>query len=317
MRVAVSIRYLEVKGVSHGHIYLYSGDGKLLRQLTNSDKGQDIMPVFSPDGREVAFTRQADSAVKRPIDSNNELWSVDSFGRHIHRLDSPPDWYGNASQNAACFTVLTSAEENWQRNGRFDEALRPTPTPTPTRLIAPDGSFELILDRTGNDTKDYDEQQLGKLYRFRNLQTGEESLVGDWPGFETLWGPLHLRGQEDSYFLIQPPLRAVFFSTHLNSTDGDIVHALDLNRKRVIRLGPNWTVPIPIPGQPSFFVEAEERYVPLGDGKRTVNCSYLDRWDAEFHKIRYARAGAAIFGGASVWRNDAAPLTMHWAVRYE
>jgi hypothetical protein len=55
--------------------------------------------------------------------------------------------------------------------------------------------------------------------------------------------------------------------------------------------------------------------VPLGDGKRTVNCSYLDKWDAEFHKVRYAWSIPAIFGGASVWRDNGSVLTMHWAVR--
>lgn len=310
MRVAVSIRYLQIKGTSHAHIYLYSGDGKLIRQLTSNESGQDVKPVFSPDGREIAFTRRRDSAFGQPTDTNDELRCVASSGENVRRLDTPPDWYEAASQDARCFTMLSTAEEEQVRRGES-----PSPTPKPTHLTSPDGSLELALNRTGNDAKDYDHKELGKLFRFRNTKTGEESLVGDWPGFETIWNPLHLRGEDNSYFLIQPPLQTIFFFTHLNSTDGDAVHALDLNRKRVVSLGPNWAIPIPIPEQPSFFAETEERYLPLSDGKRTVNCSYLDRWDAEFHKIRYARGAPAIFGGASVWRRDAPPLTVYWGVR--
>ena len=158
--------------------------------------------------------------------------------------------------------------------------------------------------------KRIDDQQLGKLYRLRDLNTGEESLLGTWPGFESMWDPLHLRGHEDSYFLFEPPLRTVFFFRHLNSTDGDTVYALDLNQKRVVRLSPNFAIPIPLEGAASFFTVTEERYLPLGDGKRTVNCLYLDRWDAEFHKTRFCRSGPAIFGGASVFRVNHPPLVI-------
>jgi hypothetical protein len=43
-----------------------------------------------------------------------------------------------------------------------------------------------------------------------------------------------------------------------------------LNHKRVVRLSPNYATPIPIAGDPSFFTVTEKRYLPLGDGKRTV-----------------------------------------------
>ena len=100
------------------------------------------------------------------------------------------------------------------------------------------------------------------------------------------------------------------FFTHLNSTDGDTIHALDLGRRRLVRLGPHRAIPIPIPNEPSFFSEVEERYRPLGEGKRTVNCSYLERWDSEFRKVRYSRDVPAIFGEACGWRKGSAPLTM-------
>ena len=187
----------------------------------------------------------------------------------------------------------------------------------PHALLHRTNSIEIVLDRTGDDEKDYDQGQLGRLFKYRDLKNGQESLIGDWPGFETIWGPLHFRGEGDQCFLIVPPLRTMFFFTHLNSTDGDTIHALDLTRRRMVRLGPNWAIPIPIPNEASFFSEMEERYRPLGNGKRTVNCSYLERWDSEFRKIRYCRDVPAIFGGACAWREGSGLLTMFYGIRGE
>jgi hypothetical protein len=307
MQIAVSVRYLQIKGTSHAHIYLYSGDGKLIRQLTADEIVQDINPVFAPEGGEIVFTRKAKAG--------EQTWSVTTSGTRAHRLNASPAWSQNQNKETPRFTVLSMEWERWYKdlppsNSAATPAPSPTSTPRPTRLVAPDNSVELILDRTGDEIKDYEHGELGKLYRFRDIKTGEESLVGSWPGFETIWDPLHLRGRENSYFLIQPPLRTIFFFRHLNSTDGDAVYALDLNQRRIVRLSPNYATPIPVAGEPIFFTVTEERYLPLGDGKRTVNCSYLDCWDADFRKIRYARSVPAIFGGASVFRLGKPPLTI-------
>jgi len=56
--IAIAIRYLQAQGTSHSHLYLYREDGKLLRQLTKDDSGQDSAPIFSPDGDTIVFTRE-------------------------------------------------------------------------------------------------------------------------------------------------------------------------------------------------------------------------------------------------------------------
>jgi hypothetical protein len=45
--IVIAIRYLQAEGTSHSHLYLYREDGKLLRQLTNDDSGQDSGPIFA------------------------------------------------------------------------------------------------------------------------------------------------------------------------------------------------------------------------------------------------------------------------------
>src|ERR1700682_5755806 len=56
--IVIAIRYLQAEGTSHSHVYLYREDGKFLRQLTTDDSGQDVDPVFAPEGEVIVFTRE-------------------------------------------------------------------------------------------------------------------------------------------------------------------------------------------------------------------------------------------------------------------
>src|SRR5438034_8668706 len=72
--IVIAIRYLQAEGTSYSHLYLYREDGKLLRQLTNDNSGQESAPIFGPDGSVVVFTCEK---------SNNarEFWSIDPLGK--------------------------------------------------------------------------------------------------------------------------------------------------------------------------------------------------------------------------------------------
>ena len=52
--IVIAIRYLQPKGTSHSHLYLYREDGKLLRQLTTDNSGQDSDPIFASDGETIS-----------------------------------------------------------------------------------------------------------------------------------------------------------------------------------------------------------------------------------------------------------------------
>ncbi len=92
--IAVAIRYLQAKGTSHSHLYLYREDGKLLRQLTTDNSGQDSDPIFASDGGTIVFTRE------KPNDTN-EFWSIDPLGKKLERLAAAPDWYSSAKSSPA------------------------------------------------------------------------------------------------------------------------------------------------------------------------------------------------------------------------
>jgi hypothetical protein len=99
----------------------------------------------------------------------------------------------------------------------------------------------------------------------------------------------------------------VFFDLHLDSTNGDTVFALDLIRKRLVRLSPNWAAPIPLSGESNFLTLTFNRYVPIPASKKTANCRFFERWDSNFKKVRYARTNCVISYGASMLRAGKSP----------
>lgn len=302
--VAVAIRYLQAEGVSHSHLYLYRDDGKFLRQLTNDSVGQDVDPIFAPDGGAIVFTREKSS--NAPL----EFWSIQPLGGDLRKLDSAPDWY-EQTKTSPYFTNRDVAPPS--------ESPSPAQSASATGLIgerktfkAPDGSVELILREDPSDPDDQvNGEKHGKHYVIRYLKTGIQADFGTLPGFYGAYEILHERQNPDRQFLLDGLLRVAFFGLHLNSTDGDTSFALDLNGPRFVRLSPNWAAPVPLPGEGAFLTLTENRYVTIPGTTKTANCSYIERWDAQLQKIRYSRPNApAVCYGASIYRSDRTPAVI-------
>ena len=308
--IAVAIRYLQAEGTSHSHLYLYREDGKFLRQLTTDNSGQDVDPIFSPEGETIVFTRE------KP-DSRLEFWNVRPLGGPPTKLDSAPDWY-DATKTSPYFTNREPAK-SVESTPSASASAESSTTPKPAGMIgerqtykAPDGSVELILREDPTDEADQvNGEGHGKHYVLRYLKTGVQADFGTLPGFFGVYEILHESRNPDRQFLFEGLLRVAFFGLHLNSTDGDTSFAIDLNGPRLVRLSPNWAAPVPLPGESAFLTLTENRYVPIPGGTKTANCSYIERWDAQLQKIRYARPKtAAIFYGASIYRPDRTPAVI-------
>ena len=299
--IVIAIRYLEAKGTSHSHLYLYDEDGKLLRQLTKEDSGQDSAPIFSPDGETIVFTREKSNNVR-------EFWSVKPCGTDLKKLDAPPDWYAQAKSSPYFTNVEPQETGTTDTTSAPAESASPTATPVPT-YRSPDGSFELMLRE---DPKDEDDQingpGHGKHFVLRDLKTGTETEFSKISGFYGAFELLHDKQDQNRYFLCDGLLRLAFFDLHLNSTDGDTVFALDVTGLRFVRLSPNWATPIPLPGEPVFLTFTENRYVHIPGSKKTANCSFIERWDEKLNHIRYAREkSAALCYGMSMYRPNLTP----------
>ena len=300
--IVIAIRYLQAKGTSHSHLYLYREDGKLLRQLTKDNSGQDFDPLFAPDGETIVFSRDLGGG-------KTEFWSVAPLGGGLKQLPAPPEWY-TSTKSSPFFTNYEPEEE---AESTPADATRDADVDPPRTHRAPDGSFEIVVRRLPNDDDDSaNSPGTGKHFLLRDLRSGKEVEMGKLPGFEGLWDPLHLKGDRDRVFLLEGNLRVVFFGLHLNSTDGDTTYALDLTGPRIVRLSPNWAAPIPLAGEPAFLTLTYNRYVPIPGSTKTANCSYVERWGSNLKKTRYAREGsAAICYGASMYRPGRTPRTVN------
>jgi hypothetical protein len=302
--IVIAIRYLQAQGTSHSHLYLYREDGKLLRQLTNDNSGQDSAPIFAPDGSVIVFTREEPKDVR-------EFWSIEPRGTHLEKLDAAPDWYIQTKSSPYFTNVEPEESASPSPTASPEESASPAEMPPPS-YKSPDGSVELTLRL---DFKDEDDQingpGHGKHYLLRDLKTGAETEFDKLPGFYGVAGLLHSSQDKNEYFLFDESLRVAFFDLHLNSTDGDTVFALDFTGPRLVRLSPNWAAPIPLPGEAAFLTFTENRYLPISGSNKTANCSYMERWDEKLNKIRYARdKSAAICYGASMYRPGLTPSTI-------
>ena len=300
--IVVAIRYLQAQGVSHSHLYLYREDGKLLRQLTNDDSGQEHDPVFSPDGETIVFTRDAAEGDAKTF------WSIEPRGGKLHELDEAPPWYAGGKSS----TVFTNLDPDLKGGGESSDAPS---ADEPPKITAPDGVLELTLREDPKDEDDQgDSPGHGRHYELRDKKSGRTTPLGKLPGFEGLYDLLHSSADPKQRFLWEPALQLAFFDLHLNSTDGDTCFALDLTAPaspRIVRLSPNWAAPFPLPGEPAFLTLTENRYVPIPGSAKTANCSYTDRWDAQLKKVRFAREKSApIAYGASMYRPNGQPAVI-------
>ena len=293
--IVVAIRYLEAQGTSHSQLFLYREDGKLLRQLTNDNSGQMTNPMFVPDGETIVFTRETVSC--------KEYWSIEPKGGNLHSLPGTPSWYTREKTSPFFTNLEEEGDSGPNPNAPSDQQKT-------LSFKAPDGSVELILNQTEDEDDQYNGPGHGKHYQIRDLLTGEVTEFQRIPGFEGAYEILHLSQDKNERFLIQPPLRLAFFGLHLNSTEGDTCFALDLTAPRLVRLSPNWATPIPLPGEPAFLTLTEVRYVDIPHSSKRANSSFMERWDANFHKVRYSKQGAALCYGASMYRPGKTPAVV-------
>jgi len=345
--IVIAVRYLQAKGTSHSHLYLYREDGKLLRQLTNDNSGQDNDPIFASDGETIVFTRNKPNDVR-------EFWSIDPTGKKLKRLAAAPAWYSSAKSSPAFTRAEDEESPAPAPTSPPEQSASPTPTAAnvqqdqhqsmtaldavadakdrPPHIIkAPDNAGELFW-RKGKEGEGSDEE-LNRVIWFRDPKTGQETEIGRLPGFPS-FEPLRIQGSKDKEFLFEGPLRLMFFSTHLNSTDGDTVEAFDFNERKLIRLSPNYATPFPLPGEPAFLTLTENRYVNIPGSSKTANCSYVELWGAKIKErcfdeseppyygnespycggepeARYARkSSAAICYGASMYRPGKNPAVI-------
>ena len=86
-------------GPSRSEIWVVKPNGKGLRRLRRLHSGRDYQPVWSPNGRQIAFGHDG-PAVHMGVPVLQHLWTMRSDGSHAHAITNPvdkpaeitPDW---------------------------------------------------------------------------------------------------------------------------------------------------------------------------------------------------------------------------------
>jgi hypothetical protein len=274
--VAISLRYLRPKGKSHAAIFLFTGEGKLVRQLTEPNDSQDVNPAFAPDGKSLIFTSENDKTQKRV------LVSLKLADKSVQVLKGePPAWYKER--------VIAKPFE--------DDHNAPVPAKAdasdPNTFPTADGAYTIVLKprkpAPGETVDEFDKDGFLKIGKKAELIPFTKM-----PGFMSFW-MLHT-ADGSPYPPITQPRIALLDGVH-NSTDGTQFYALDLAARRIVQLSPNGGEVYPWPGHPGFFADSASRYEELGDG-RTVNCNYLDLYDAKLRRTRFGHSLGRFHGGS-------------------
>src|SRR5262249_52277723 len=93
----------------HADIYLQRVDGASVIQLT-SDPADDAQPVFSPDGKHIAFCSTRGG--------NWDLYVMDTDGRNVQQLTSTPaqEMHPSFSPDGTrlAYSALSSRSDQWE-----------------------------------------------------------------------------------------------------------------------------------------------------------------------------------------------------------
>jgi hypothetical protein len=278
--LVVSIRYFKEVGTSHYHLFLYRDDGTLVRQLTTDETVQDTGPVFSPDRKQIAFTRMRGIVP--------EEWVVGIDGKGARKLEAALDWKHPHFEDAYRLEGGGDNEKLWQLDGE-NRSLRIPGRKSRIVVLANDN---LML------TQKYDATSFRFLTYEEIDHTHRISLTG---GDDAGYCDLAVR--KGTPFLFQPKLHGLFYWQHLGSTLGFRLGFLDLDSKRPTFLSENPAQAIPHGNRDGFFCVCEHRYQNLGKTGPTVNCTYLEWRNATLERIRFAKA-ISLFGGATIRVKD-------------
>jgi hypothetical protein len=282
MKVAVSIRhFLPGDQRSYFHVFLYQGDGKLIRALTSQAGVNDVNPVFSPDGKEVCFTRKGAKSGGGTGDEYYLIHDLDKPSAPV-RIAQPPEWYRPDHPTVVEPKVADVAPIQESFEGDLSVWTS----------FSPDRAYEIRVHSLDVPIS----EKTAETWWLVDHLTSQTLPLSTFKGFEKLpeldWHFI--------YFIYADSLKAAIFYCHLNSTEHNTDFALNLKDHSFTTLTLNGGNAFPIPELPGFFFVSDELYQPTGEGRRTVDCQYLDFWNEKLERTRFAPK-LSQYGGAAVF----------------
>ena len=284
--VAVSMRQYQLQGTSRIHLYLYSFEGTFKKALTNDSGFNDLNPVFSEDGKSILFTREAADKAH-----------ASKAGRFVMDLGTGAIRTFNATNDNGNFpkgfceqfaTAFATGSEGWLN---IDAKS----------YQSPDGRF-CITEKDNPPAQGSPTSDNGHVYSV--TATGKQPvLIAGLPGFipandVDCYESFYIGN--GSPFMTGGDMEVVFLRHHLGSTDGEQVWGLDLTTMTGAKISQNGADIYHPPSAAGVFAVSQALYLPLGNTGKTVDCSYLEWWDAHLKMARYA-PDLSVFNSAAIY----------------
>jgi hypothetical protein len=281
MLVAASIRQYQLIGASNIHLYLYGLDGRLKKQLTSTAGCDDLDPAFSCDGQSLYFIRKS----TLPSTTREKgLYKLDLVTNTISRA-SEDDYFCNIPMETLEYSFALPAD-SWNVSEKAE-------------CLSLDGKYCITIQSLSAKAQGVNPPTRHFLSVSNGPLTDMATLSGFMPtdqvdGYESLE---QLNGTP---FVTGPDFQAVFLVHHLDSTDGDQIWGLDLQTRKWTKMSENGGTIYHPPGAGGVFFAEESLYEPLGG--QTVNCCYLEWWNAHLQMTKLSPPlsffySAAIFHG--------------------
>ncbi len=285
--VVISMRQYLIEGSSRIHLYLYAMDGTLKKALTNDPGFNDLDPVFDYDGKSILFTRDA---VDKTYATQSGRYIVDIASGAIRPYNPKedffsrdyPDMFSPAFGAGSKSWVNINTESYHSPDGKYTISSKPNPKPDSD---APPGNPGLIWSVQEGDKPALAVAGLPGFIPMADIDNYESFFIGN-----------------GSPFISAPGMELVFLRHHLNSTDGEEIWGLDLTTMTGAKISGNGAAIYHPPSAQGVYVVSDALYQPLGKTGKTVNCSYLEWWDAHLKETRFGPdlsvcSSAAIYGG--------------------
>lgn len=267
--VVVSARQYLVKGDSNVHLYLYSLDGKLIKQLTNVPGQDDRSPMFSHDGKSIRFTRTTSGAGLTNVSGKYTLQLATGV---IDRLPDGPPLDFNPTLATTEFGDLAFVSDDANSDTSLDK------------------NFTLIQKNPDSNP----------TYFLKTSNTAKPQPLSSFPGYEKSPNDTpdgYLCSKESPFLLGPSNYGALFVNRHRES-----MWVFDLHGKTWHKMQPDWLPgDIYAPQGKAGFYFVRCSMDNLGDTGKSVLCGYLEWWDAQFHHVLLAPPLSVIYGAATYY----------------
>jgi hypothetical protein len=285
--VVISMRQYLIEGSSRIHLYLYGMDGVFKKALTNDPGFNDLEPAFDYEGKTILFRREA---ADKAHETQAGQYVVDVASGTIRRYDPKndyfsrnyPDMFDSAFAPGSKGWVNINASVYHSSEGQF--TISANPNPKPDTYAPPDNPGNIWSVQQG-DKPALAVAGLPGFIPAQDIDYYESFFIGN-----------------GSPFITAPGMTLAFLRHHLGSTDGEEVWGLDLTTMKGAKISGNGAAIYHPPSAPGVYVVSDALYQPLGKTGKTVNCSYLEWWDAHLKETRFGPDlsvcdSAAIYAG--------------------